>query len=370
LSDAMWYYAVDGVRNGPVPHAELCTLFARSGLTLETQVWSPGMEQWAEAKSVADFRDIWGKGFVAPSGATPTVSAVGRPTLAPAVTSSFAAAARTSPPHRPSRGVDATGRARPAGRRWDESPQVRPWVRYFARGLDSSLLIVAAIYLFSTAWPEGLVYFPYILVGSLILHPIQLTLFGTTLGKFVFGISVEAEDGEPPTLGQAAAREFAVLVKGMGLNILFLPLVTMAAAYRRLTAEGVTSWDRDGGLIVRHRPVGAFRWAAWLMLSLAMGVYALAAAGELDVGELARRDTFSGVRRVRAAEVTETYDNNPATQPAAPKKPRPKPKLLSLPTDPPPASPTIKPKSPTTRPAKPNRPPPRVIFKPAPAPES
>jgi uncharacterized RDD family membrane protein YckC len=368
----MWYYAADGARNGPVPHAELCALFAQSKLALETQVWSPGMGQWAEAKTVGEFRDIWGKGFVPPTGATAesAPTSAGRPTFAPAVADSFAAAARTSSSHRPSRGVDATGRARPADRRWDETPQVRPWIRYFARGLDSSLLIVAAIYLFSTAWPEGLVYFPYILVGSLIVHPIQLTLFGTTIGKFVFGISVETAEGEPPSLGQAAARELSVLVRGLGLNILILPLVTMVAAHRRLTAEGVTSWDRDGGLVVRHRPVGAFRWTAWFVLSVAMGLYASVATGDLDMGKLAQRDRFSGVRRVRAAEVTESYENNPATQPAAPKKPRPKPKLLSLPTDTPPASPTIKPKSPATRPAKPNRPPPQVIFKPEPAPAS
>ena len=364
MSDAMWHYAVDGAKSGPVSHADMCAMFAQSQLPIETQVWSAGMAEWVAASVIPEFRGIWGKGFAGGgSAAAAPPASVARPTLAPIVADTFDNGTRLSP----SGGDMAGGVGRAGDKRWDATPQVRPWIRFWARGLDESLIVAAAVYLFATAWPEGLFYFPYVIVGSMVLHPIQMTMFGTTLGKFVFGISVETEHGEPPSLGQAAAREFAVLLRGCGLNILFLPLITKITAYKKLLAEGATSWDRDQNLVVRHRPVGPLRWGAWVTASLALGLYIFAAAGDFKANGLAKADSFSGVRKVRAAVLP---SDEPAAQPTAQPttKPRPKPKLLSLPSDPAPSMPTIKPKNPgkpSTRPARPaNRPPPRVVFKP------
>lgn len=377
MSDAMWYYAVDGTRNGPVSNADLCALFAQSTLPIDTPVWAPGMADWVAAAAIEEFRGVWGKGFVPPSGRPAPAPSIGRPTLAPVVADPFGPS-NSGFLGRPSlhgtmgdRGGTGNGLN---DKRWEGLPQVRPWIRFWARGLDETIIVAAAVYLFATAWPEGLFYFPYVLVGSLILNPIQMTMFGTTLGKFVFGISVETEHGEPPSLGQAAAREFSVLLRGCGLNFFVAPLITKAMAFRRLVSEGATTWDRAQGLVVRHRAVGPLRWTAWLALSLLFGIYIFAAAGDLKATTIAQGESFTGgVRRVRAAAAsTEPGATTPATQPV--KKPRPKPKLLTLPGDAPPAETVlVKPKNPaaTTRPAKsPNRPAPKVIFKPVPAKES
>jgi uncharacterized RDD family membrane protein YckC len=46
-----WYYAIDGQRSGPVPHAELERLIQAGTITGEALVWRQGMDQW---KTLAD----------------------------------------------------------------------------------------------------------------------------------------------------------------------------------------------------------------------------------------------------------------------------------------------------------------------------
>lgn len=349
----MWHYTHEGATQGPVTHTDLCALFAAAQLPLKTPVWNESIPDWVPASAVDDFRGIWGKGFAAKESPPPAP----RP------------AART-PNHaktRPSLEVEMDGRVHR-----DDASQVRPWVRYWARGIDTTLLIAAAVYLFSDVWPEGLVYFPYVVVGSLVVHPIQLSLFGTTFGKALFGISVRNEHDEPPSIGQAVSREMSVLLRGMGFNILIIPLVTMALGYRRLVAEGVTSWDRDCGTVVRHKRVGFFRWVLWVLIGSALSLYVILNYPGVNTADaFARARQLSATRKAGAAtgeisimRTAPDTDLRPATQPAA-KKPRPKPKLLTLPSEQATTKPPIKLTAPTTRPAKrKDRPAPRVIFKP------
>ena len=46
-----WYYAIDGQRLGPIPHAELERLIRAGTITGEALVWRQGMDQW---KTLAD----------------------------------------------------------------------------------------------------------------------------------------------------------------------------------------------------------------------------------------------------------------------------------------------------------------------------
>lgn len=46
-----WYYAIDGQRSGPVPHAEFERLIQAGTITGEVLVWRQGMDQW---KTLAD----------------------------------------------------------------------------------------------------------------------------------------------------------------------------------------------------------------------------------------------------------------------------------------------------------------------------
>jgi len=49
-----WYYAIDGQRSGPVPHAELERLIQAGTITGEALVWRQGMDQW---KTLADVQE-------------------------------------------------------------------------------------------------------------------------------------------------------------------------------------------------------------------------------------------------------------------------------------------------------------------------
>lgn len=45
----MWYYAQNGLQNGPVELEQLRALISQGKVTATTLVWSPGMEQWLPA---------------------------------------------------------------------------------------------------------------------------------------------------------------------------------------------------------------------------------------------------------------------------------------------------------------------------------
>ena len=368
----MWHYGRDGAPVGPVSHPDLCALFADKELTLETPVWHEGLADWVTASTVDDFRGIWGKGFVRP--AAP-------PVLPPSLSEG-------SPP-RPAAGAPPAARpgmemrtGRRAGEEWQEQVEPpRPWIRYWARALDLHLLFTAAafVYVPDTIWGLLGLYFGTFLAGTLIVFPVQLMLFGQTIGKLVFGMHVATENDEPLTLGQAVAREWRVLLKGLALNLPLLPIITLIVAYCRLTRHGATSWDRAGRLVVRHRDVGPLRWLAFLSVWIACYVVAAPQSRKLNANmeQIARslqdnpfRAPFGPSTSMGSIAITKTAPE-PSTQPAVPKKLRPKPKLLTLPSDKATDKPMIRSNSPTMRPVRrPDRPAPGVVFKPDPGPEA
>ena len=358
VSETMWHYADGAATTGPVAHADLCALFAGGRLPLDTPVWNEAMEDWAPAATVGDFRDIWGKAFAGAGSARP-------------------------PPAPPLPGVARPGMAgeidshvRQPDKRWQAAPQVRPWVRSFARGVDNTILgfagvalLVATRLVTPATGPWEMLGYNYLilLVGSLVFFPLQLALFGRTLGKAYFGISVVNEHGRWPTPWQAFVREWRVLLNGMGLGVLIIPLFTMFTAYRRLKTDGITSWDCEGGLTVRHRPA-----TVRIGIYLAVNLIAVAAV----VFSFARQHMAYPARADRRAApwvapvvITPTPPRPADRSGAAPsaKKPRPKPKLLTLPSQSGAAGAAVKPSSPATRPTGwEGRPPPGVTFKPDP----
>ena len=94
-----------------------------------------------------------------------------------------------------------------------------PWRRFFARSLD--LLICSAIYeLFTSAilrinlldrsFLMGMVDI-YMSFGILfLLEPLLLSQFGTTPGKWIFGISLSKKDGSKLSYGEGFSRLWAM----------------------------------------------------------------------------------------------------------------------------------------------------------------
>jgi len=94
------------------------------------------------------------------------------------------------------------------------------------------------------------------------VEPCMLSAWGTTPGKALFNIRLRKSDGTKPNYAEALSRAFNVWVRGEGLGIPFVCFFTRIHAYNKLTEEGFTSWDRDGGFTVAHKNLGAGRTIA------------------------------------------------------------------------------------------------------------
>lgn len=235
-----WYFIENGERSGPVVDDQFKSLFVSGRLNAETYVWTKGMENWIKAGLVDNFlpRDI-----VPP---------------APPISDSMANSRSPEP--------DVSG------------PQVRPWVRYWARQLDYAFwgiafgIPLAFIY-------EPILNLPTIVLGFIFLVPFVLTeatllsTWGTTPGKALLKIRVRRLNGDKPSFGQAFGRTADVIFRGVGLWIPIVAFFTHITAYYKLTRNGITSWDKAGGFAVEHRSVGYVR--AFLVAIGLFGIFVI-----------------------------------------------------------------------------------------------
>lgn len=154
-------------------------------------------------------------------------------------------------------------------------PQVRPWVRYWARMVDICIFgFVAGIGL--------LLFFPEFMLdpdadailGMLILflwvfvEPFLLLTFGTTPGKWLLKTKVLTTNGSSFDYGSLLSRSAKVWWRGLGVGFPIVSLVTLIVAYSRLSSNGITSWDREGHFFVMHEKIGAGRVIATIVLLL------------------------------------------------------------------------------------------------------
>ncbi len=163
------------------------------------------------------------------------------------------------------------------------------WRRYFARSIDVWIFLLIGGLLLGVAFPElfettstssktGNDYL-YSMVGLgvyAIFEAICLNVFGTTFGKFLYGIRIGAQEGDQIAFSTALKRSLAVWIRGLAFGIPLFALITLYVAYRTLWKDGQTSWDRDFKCVVVHKELSALRWLAiaitWVLL---LSVYAI-----------------------------------------------------------------------------------------------
>lgn len=174
----------------------------------------------------------------------------------------------------------------------DRIPRVQaPWRRFFARSLDLSiyslvwdliLMGVANVNIARFGSRETMMSTIVVLVLMLILEPLLLRLFGTTLGKWILGLSVLHYEERRLTYGEAAARTWGVLLWGMGL--LIVPGFNLYRGWKSLNGclEGeILPWEPDSLLILRDQK--RWRIAVWICaraLVFLVMVVAVAMAGQ------------------------------------------------------------------------------------------
>lgn len=166
-------------------------------------------------------------------------------------------------------------------------PLRHPWRRYFARSLD--------FYLYSLLWyafwelvlrrsslqmgtAGQILHTLMAMVLMLALEPLLLRRFGATLGKWVFGLRLENDDGGRPDYWAGLGRTFFVLQKGLCFQIPIASLVYQIKSYKRCKAGEPQPWDE--GFRYTIRDTRAYRGLVYALSVLTLiGLMFLATLG-------------------------------------------------------------------------------------------
>lgn len=209
-----WWHSTGRAKSGPVSFQDLRRLVRDGTISPDTLVWKTGQTEWQPLSSVAEYAEI----------------------------------ATDIPPPLPTR-----------SRREEliKMPAAGPWRRFFARQIDLWSLALpigyAAGYVLASLAPGfvpwiqapgnsyifGWLLTPVVLLTELIIF----SIFQTTLGKFVLGVTVMTVGGSTPTSSEYARRLAGVYWSGLGTGFPLVPLFTMSHQYGLLKRGGEASYD-------------------------------------------------------------------------------------------------------------------------------
>lgn len=237
-TERSWYYLEDGKQKGPIPESLISKMLEEKILGPETLIWSESMTDWIRASDVDTFK--------------------ANLTLFPPPVPQTAIQTPTEPEIRKLK---------------DGVSQIRPWVRYWARSCDIYLFAIPFGVLLGILYPP-IFNMPEFLLGILMifawifLEAWLLSTWGTTPGKWLLKTTVRASTGRKLTYSESLTRSFLVWVKGFGIGIPIVALITLVVAHARLKREGITSWDKEVGSMVTHERIGEFRTVVTAFLLL------------------------------------------------------------------------------------------------------
>lgn len=151
----------------------------------------------------------------------------------------------------------------------------RPWIRFWARNID--YIVVGAIVSYvifhfgqggtiseqTLLWLENPFVYSMLTIGSwAIVEPIVIAEYGTTIGKSVLRVRLSHKQStarHSMDVWKLYQRSMNVWLRGLGIGLPFVSMITQLVSYRNLKSHGETSWDRDSGYIVTHGKVGYVR---------------------------------------------------------------------------------------------------------------
>ena len=168
------------------------------------------------------------------------------------------------------------------------SKNIRPWVRYWARFLDNLLIlpIIALLFGISDSYfthkiidflHKTHVYLFYIfcVISEIFVEAALLSTWGYTPGKWLLKVKVRDVFGEKITYIKALKRAVSVFIFGLGGGIPILSIFTLATAYKQLTNDKITIWDKKGCFVVTHRTIGFLRAAVAIVLIIGLNVMSI-----------------------------------------------------------------------------------------------
>ena len=159
--------------------------------------------------------------------------------------------------------LDASGTEPSSELKEDTLPKVTsPWIRYFARSIDAAIYMTLwnmflSLVLHINIMETGFAGLAADLIAYnclfLLAEPLMLSRFGTTPGKFLFGLRVTAETGARLTHGEALHRTWTVLKKGCGFNLPVYWIIRMYKSYRACKDGETLDWEQETLLWLNDR---------------------------------------------------------------------------------------------------------------------
>lgn len=130
-----------------------------------------------------------------------------------------------------------------------------PWRRYFARCMDLEVCSLAMGAVFYDYLNSKVVSLAASIALLLLLEPLLLHLFGTTLGKWILGIRVL--DGEERRLSYGAGleRTWTVLWEGWAMNLPAISWYFLFKNYKLCESGERLSWEWDSEVIYQDDKV-------------------------------------------------------------------------------------------------------------------
>ncbi len=228
-----WYYAKANQQQGPFTEEIILQMISSREITPDTLVWMKDFQEWTAVRDVAIL--------------------IRNPNEPPPLPKQKSVDSLPQGSSIENVGISSTTPV--------SAPQVRPWVRFWARMVDYALFAVFAGVALSYICPTAtrfpsliLLFLAYIFVEAL-----MLSSWGSTPGKALLKVKVRMHDGTKLLYFDALRRAFRVLWQGQGLCIPIVSLIANFCAYRRLRRHGETAWDHNGKSIVSHQKIGTYR---------------------------------------------------------------------------------------------------------------
>jgi|GEM_PF-272650 len=202
-----------------------------------------------------------------------------------------------------------------------EPPETNPslylWRRYFARQIDYIICAFLLSFMLA-AWSTTGQSLPstinsamnnpnlssvqqtanWTIVGTffwVILEPICLSMFGTTLGKALFRLRLVSDNIEPNYWG----RSVAVWLLGMGGGIPVISAFFMLNAAAKLKKNGQTEWDKRTGFSVEAESLSILRRASLTVLIVLL-IIAYGIIGEIE------KHTIPSKQPIQQAQVVQS----------------------------------------------------------------
>jgi uncharacterized RDD family membrane protein YckC len=155
-----------------------------------------------------------------------------------------------------------------------EAPQIRPWVRLFARSIDYEYFNV--IICFSLMFTSPRVFqisrsIKYIGVSAvlwILVEAVLLSTVGATPGKWLLKVTVRNDDGTRLKFKQSLLRSVFVWACGNGFQVEYLSYLANLFSYFYLKKKGKALWDEKLQVSVTHQKIGAWRSLTAILLMI------------------------------------------------------------------------------------------------------